>query len=452
MLNPERLDRLFQDILARAGVSEDFRQRGLGPIHLLNNVYLADLYHAARNHGETFTGVGWRFHHFGPWSQAAFDRIEPALLAAAALQRRVSSRYADDYVRYRFTPEDARSLASRFEEELPIAVTQAVARAVDQHGTDTADLLRHVYLTPPMLAARPGAALDLTTAVEPQVEDATDQTSETRLKRRERQRRTEVLKQHGRRSRNAWRLGASAASRRLVHATTTFSTRASRPSTASWASHWSAPQVNLSWTSPSGSHDNAVTPTYPDASVQTLVGPFWEPDSSGTPTRGRLVKVIVPYPDMKPHRLVPIGRGADGRQHDTATYRLEEFRRGHPTGRWTRSPWRPFLSEREKHTSCGEARFDLPSYWRRAARMSKTGLSGTPRNGSTLRRFFSRPTTGRRLMGPAAGGIESLSRASSVRSIRNSCGIYCLLVGVMTARSCASTTSSPSEQTSPTSR
>jgi hypothetical protein len=36
----------------------------------------------------------------------------------------------------------------------------------------------------------------------------------------------------------------------------------------------------------------------------------------------------VPYPDMKPFRLVPVGRGDNPRQHDSASYRIEEFRTG----------------------------------------------------------------------------------------------------------------------------
>ena len=43
-----------------------------------------------------------------------------------------------------------------------------------------------------------------------------------------------------------------------------------------------------------------------------------------------MIKVIVPYPDMKPFRLVPTGRGEGPRQHETAAYRLEEFRTGEP--------------------------------------------------------------------------------------------------------------------------
>jgi hypothetical protein len=43
-------------ILAAAG-QEDYGNREVGPIHLINYVYLADLAFAERHGGETFTGT-----------------------------------------------------------------------------------------------------------------------------------------------------------------------------------------------------------------------------------------------------------------------------------------------------------------------------------------------------------------------------------------------------------
>lgn len=160
-----RLDRLFQYALAMAASSEDFRQRELGPIHLLKYAYLADLAHAGRHNGATFSGADWRFYHFGPWSALAFGRIAPALQAINADRKTFASRYADDHVRYALDRRDAEPLARRLEDELPSEVTRAISWGVRQHGTDTADLLRHVYLTPPMLNARPDEYLDFRTAV-----------------------------------------------------------------------------------------------------------------------------------------------------------------------------------------------------------------------------------------------------------------------------------------------
>jgi hypothetical protein len=74
-----------------------------------------------------------------------------------------------------------------------------------------------------------------------------------------------------------------------------------------------------------------TTPTYPEASVHNLTGSWWESASDKRVTRGRLLRAIVPYPDMKPYRLVPVGRGDDAKQHQRANYQIEEFRTGDPT-------------------------------------------------------------------------------------------------------------------------
>jgi hypothetical protein len=91
-------------------------------------------------------------------------------------------------------------------------------------------------------------------------------------------------------------------------------------------------QANFASASLFGCHRNAVIPTFPEASVQTLATSWWEADSGASITRGRLIKVITPYPDMKPYRLIATGRGDNARQHEVAAYRLEEFRTGDPIG------------------------------------------------------------------------------------------------------------------------
>ena len=69
---------------------------------------------------------------------------------------------------------------------------------------------------------------------------------------------------------------------------------------------------------------------FPDDSIQSLTDDWWVDDRSQTIKRGRLIRTFVPYPEMKPHRLVPQDRGADARQHTRATFRLEGFRIGDP--------------------------------------------------------------------------------------------------------------------------
>jgi hypothetical protein len=162
-LDTRRVDLLLQFILLTASQADEWRDRELGPIHLLKYAYLADLAFAGRQHGASFTGTQWQFYHFGPWQAEIHNRIEPALLALGAEMKRVPSRYETDFIRYS-VPQDSvdESQLDRIRTELPFTVVGAVERAFREHGSDTASLLREAYLTRPMLRAAPGELLDLT--------------------------------------------------------------------------------------------------------------------------------------------------------------------------------------------------------------------------------------------------------------------------------------------------
>lgn len=195
MTNHPRIDPVFQYALARAALGDELRWRELGPIHLLKYAYLADLEHAARHDGETHTGIEWHFHHFGPWSLAAHERIKPAMVGAGAVERHFSSADMDDHVRYRLEVEDAERFETTLAGVLPFSVTLAINKAVREHGSDTAGLLRDVYLTAPMLAARPGEILDFTSAIVPAEPAASPEAQpRVRLTRAERRRRAERMK------------------------------------------------------------------------------------------------------------------------------------------------------------------------------------------------------------------------------------------------------------------
>jgi hypothetical protein len=166
-MDTSKTDLIVQYALAVAAEAEDFKDRELGPIHLIKLVYLADLAYAKENQGAIFSGAPWRFHHFGPWAAEVFQRIEPAALAVGGSERRFPSRFRDeDAVRWKVQD---RGLADRLESKLPWPVASAVKRGVRTYGTDTAMLLRDVYSTPPMLQAAPGETLDFGLAVVPPV-------------------------------------------------------------------------------------------------------------------------------------------------------------------------------------------------------------------------------------------------------------------------------------------
>jgi len=172
-----RIEAVLGYALAVAAQADDWQQRELGPIHLLKYLYLADLGYAQTHGGESFTGVDWRFHKFGPWSARAFERIEPTMAALHAERREFISRYRDDNVRWKL-PAD--QLGTR-ESGLPLEVVLPVAEAVRAFGSDTSALLHHVYRTPPMLRAAPGDRLELKPELETAERASTEPLPEVKL-------------------------------------------------------------------------------------------------------------------------------------------------------------------------------------------------------------------------------------------------------------------------------
>jgi len=160
----QKIDLVIQYALAVAAEAEDFKDRELGPIHLIKLVYLADLAYAQENGGETFSGAPWRFHHFGPWAVEVYHRLGPAARAINALERRFPSQYKEEDA-FRWKAQE-QGLADRLEPRLPFPVVSAVRKSVRTFGNDTTGLLHYVYRTAPMLQAAPGETLDFRPAVE----------------------------------------------------------------------------------------------------------------------------------------------------------------------------------------------------------------------------------------------------------------------------------------------
>ncbi len=156
-MNSNRIDKLIQYALAVAGQNDDYFDRQLGPIHLIKYAYLADLAYAEHGRGETFTGVKWRFHKFGPWATEVFKRIEPALTMVGVTKTETSHpKYEDDFVRWTLRDDD---LVMNLANQLPFQACMAIQNAVRRFGSDTPSLLDYVYMTRPMLTAAPGEFL-----------------------------------------------------------------------------------------------------------------------------------------------------------------------------------------------------------------------------------------------------------------------------------------------------
>lgn len=158
-----RVDSVLQFALLVAGEEDARFDRQRGPIHLIKYVYLADLSYAQKNDGATYTGIKWRFHKFGPWSEEVFARIEPALNAINADKESFSSDYEEDQDYIRWSLRDERLLQDKAQ-QLPSSVTVPLRWVVHKFGKDRSLLLDHVYETMPMLCAAPGEQLDFSIA------------------------------------------------------------------------------------------------------------------------------------------------------------------------------------------------------------------------------------------------------------------------------------------------
>lgn len=149
-----RLDSVFQAALALAREADSSRDWALGPTHLLKYAYLADLAFA-EIHGYSFTGVPWIFYKFGPWSEAAQSRLDPAAAQIQAEKLPIQTQHGEK-TRYRAPREN---LVDKLRRKLPSEIMGSLARDIRSFGSDLPSLLNHTYLTGPMLKAAPGEAL-----------------------------------------------------------------------------------------------------------------------------------------------------------------------------------------------------------------------------------------------------------------------------------------------------
>jgi len=173
MPDTDKISLVMRWALLEAAQADDWADRKLGPIHLIKYVYLADMDYAKFNGGDTFTGVRWVFHKFGPWSVTVNDQIGTSLPAWGAKRDTFKSKFSDeDCVRWSIDLED--SLVDEARKLLPVEVRHIVSHYVGLFHGDTASLLHFVYATPPLLNAGPGESLDFGTMVSQPKEPKTD--------------------------------------------------------------------------------------------------------------------------------------------------------------------------------------------------------------------------------------------------------------------------------------
>ncbi|MDR1685010.1 MAG: SocA family protein [Desulfovibrio sp.] len=155
-MNIQKIDAVLAQVLVSADRLEDYQDRELGPIHFIKYLYLADLFFAEKHNGRTFTGIHWRFHHFGPWDTDLYQHLDSALAALGAVKKTATSQYGhEDYIRWSLRNSDAANSAAGLDVEMVFFLDRQVKRFANK----TPELLDFVYKTPPMLRAAPGEVL-----------------------------------------------------------------------------------------------------------------------------------------------------------------------------------------------------------------------------------------------------------------------------------------------------
>jgi len=187
--NQNRVDLLLQYILAVAGQESGWSSE-LGMIHLIKYAYLADLTHAKHHDAQTYTGLTWTFHHFGPWSVECYKRIEPALEAVSATKKKIESDNYDDFIRW---CADDYDLFEKLNDQMDLIVAGAVQKYVRKFGNDTYALLDFVYKTGPMLNAAPEELLEFKYSVDVVADNAEDKPKEVLTARQKKKQRQKIL-------------------------------------------------------------------------------------------------------------------------------------------------------------------------------------------------------------------------------------------------------------------
>lgn len=191
MLDADKTKKLFQFILLSAGQEDSFYDRELGPIHLLKYAYLADIAYARLNNGETYTGIEWKFHHYGPWSYEAFLLIDAALSDIGAEKKTIQSiKFEDDFTRWK---ADNDRVYSALYEDLPIAITGELQKRIHEFGANTTELLHFVYNTTPMLSAAPEETLNFSVVINQPEADSCQEPVEIELSAKQKKKRKAQL-------------------------------------------------------------------------------------------------------------------------------------------------------------------------------------------------------------------------------------------------------------------
>jgi hypothetical protein len=150
------------------------RGERLTTLRLVKFLYLADLYYARFSKGKTLTGWPWAFVYFGPWCRQVNDAIDNAVKNGVVLTQVYPSEQDDDKDYRLFWLEDTDE-EPKVADALPTYVWSRLQWAIRKWADDSYGLLDYVYFeTAPMIEAKPGAVLDFSKSLMPEVPEKVD--------------------------------------------------------------------------------------------------------------------------------------------------------------------------------------------------------------------------------------------------------------------------------------
>ncbi len=150
--------KLIQFIVCQATEFE----ASLSPIRVVKFLYLADLYHARENKGETLTGWPWKFVYFGPYCGESITALNVAVNDGLIDAKSFESKYDEkDRFLYSCRSEKEPDIAK----DLSLYVWSSLKEAIKKWADDTPGLLDHVYYdTEPMKDVKRGDLLEFSKA------------------------------------------------------------------------------------------------------------------------------------------------------------------------------------------------------------------------------------------------------------------------------------------------
>lgn len=125
---------------------------------LTKYLYLLDYWTAKETNGKTFIGATWKFHHFGPYSDAIASGID-----LAATQPRINkvdvATLDKDFVLYSLSNYGSQKTFQSI--GVPLNAAISLTQAIKAFASDLNGLLNFVYFrTEPMSGVKPGDILD----------------------------------------------------------------------------------------------------------------------------------------------------------------------------------------------------------------------------------------------------------------------------------------------------